>query len=409
MSSLSDKLKSLGVQVGTGEIKAPSPRPTPKLTLGDILPGTWEATSLGECFTVRKQFSLSGKYGGINLKPAPDLGFFESLRQFKGISSILPEDLLFIDTETTGLSGGAGTYVFLVGVARYNKDDQLDFAQFFLQDPANEPAQLAALEKYVTSAKAIISYNGKSFDLPRINTRYRFHGLTTPFNDAYHLDLLHFARRLWKNHLPGCTLGDLEYHLLGLNRDGIDIPGWKVAEHFIQYLSTNDPTPLKNIFYHNEVDVISLSALLRYITERLSSPLRKKHRENPDLISIGIYFYSLRQFKKAQKVLTTALANPSLSDDLSLTGKLCLASIHKKNGDLPLAVPFWKDCAALGSSEANIELAKYAEHTLLDFQDAIHWTLSAYDSLGPLPAHKQANIAAKLDHRLQRLKRKAKR
>lgn len=409
MSSLSDKLKALGVQVGTSQIQSPSSRPNPNLALVDVLPGTWEATPFGDCFTVRKKFPLSEKYGSGKLNPAPDLAFFEAIRQLEGISDILPEDLLFIDTETTGLSGGAGTYVFLVGVARYGADNKLDFAQFFLQDPSNEAAQLAALESYVSTSKVIISYNGKSFDLPRINTRYRFHGLSTPFDETFHLDLLHIARRLWKNHLPGCTLGDLEINLLGLEREGIDIPGWKVAEHFIQYLSTNDPTPLKNIFYHNEVDVISLAALLGYITDRLSSPLRKEYQGNPDLVSVGIYLNSLRLYIDAQRVLDSALSNPSLPNDLAQAGKLCLADIYKKNGDFLSAVPLWMECAQIGSPDAHIELAKYAEHTLLDYQDAIHWTLSAYDSLNILPSHKQNKISALLDHRLQRLKRKAKR
>lgn len=408
MDSLSDKLKALGVQVGTSHIPEPTKKAAATLSLIDVLPGSWETNPLGDCFTVRKRFPLSGKHGRYKMSPAPDLSFFEAIPNLEGISKIPPEDFLFIDTETTGLSGGAGTYVFLIGVAKYNRDE-LDFAQFFLQDPANESAQLAALEQFISSSKIIVSYNGKSFDLPRINTRYRFHGLPTPFSDIYHLDLLHFARRLWKVHLPGCTLGDLEYHLLELEREGLDIPGWKVAEHFIQYLSTGDPVPLKNIFYHNEVDVISLASLLGYLNDRLSSPLQSKFRGNPDLISIGAYLYSLRLFQEAQEVLTEALSNSGLSSPLELKGKLCLASIHKKAGEPASAVPLWKECTEMGSLEAHLELAKFAEHTQRDIQEAIHWTLSAIDLMGTLPSTKQAILSPQLDHRLRRLKRKAKR
>ena len=357
---------------------------------------------------VRKTFPLGVKHGSRKLNGLPIMEFFEAIDQLKGISRVPPEEFLFIDTETTGLSGGAGTYVFLAGVAKYEKDS-LNFAQFFLQDPQSESAQLAALEDYASNAKVLISYNGKSFDLPRIKTRYRFHGWPNPFENIYHIDLLHIARRLWKPHLPGCTLGDLEEHILGLQRDNMDIPGWQVSEHFYEYLHTGDPSPLENVFYHNEVDVISLASLLEYIVERLSSPLSKEFKNEPDLVSIGIYFYSLRLFSEAKDILTTALSNTDPSGVDFMTGKLSLASIHKRFGSFDQAVPIWIECAELGSFDTFIELAKYFEHKQIDYEEAIHWTLSAYDSLHIYPPSKRAAVSSLLDHRLQRLKKKAKR
>lgn len=357
---------------------------------------------------VRKTFPLGDTHGSRELKGLPSMEFFESIDQLKGISKVSPGEFLFIDTETTGLSGGAGTYVFLAGVAKYEKGS-LNIAQFFLQDPQSESAQLAALESYVADAKVLVSYNGKSFDLPRIKTRYRFHGWPNPFENIYHIDLLHIARRLWKPHLPGCTLGDLENHILGLQRDSLDIPGWQVSEHFFEYLRTGDPSPLENIFYHNEVDVISLASLLEYIANRLSSPLRKEFKNEPDLVSIGLYFNSLRLFSEAKDILATALSTADPSATNFMIGKLSLASIHKRCGSFDLAVPIWIECAELGSFDAFIELAKYAEHKHIDYEEAIHWTLSAYDSLHIYPPSKRAAVSSLLDHRLDRLKKKAKR
>ena len=408
MPSLTEKLKSLGVHVGTSHIQPPSERLSPSLALVDVLAGSWESTPQGDCFVVRKNVPLSTAHGSRKLSGPPDLVFYESVGHLKGISMIRPEDILFIDTETTGLSGGSGSYVFLVGAARY-KRDSLNFAQFFLQDPGSESAQLSALEDFASTAKIIVSYNGKSFDLPRIKTRYRYHGWPDPFGDIYHLDLLHIARRLWKAHLPGCTLGDLETNLLGLQRKSLDIPGWKVSEHFYEYLHTGDPAPLENIFYHNEIDVISLAALLRYITDRLSNPLRKKFLGQGDLVSIGVYLYSLHQHDQAKKVLTVALSEPNLSDELLQRGKEYLAAIHKRTGDYSLAVQVWEECAALGSIESCVELAKHAEHKLSDYENGIHWTLTALDLLDSLPPNKQLRFSRQLDHRLQRLKLKAKR
>ena len=358
---------------------------------------------------VRKQIPVNTIHGLLQLSGPPDLSFFESHPHLKGISDIPPESFLFIDTETTGLSGGAGTYVFLVGAAKYNQDS-LDFAQFFLQDPGSESAQLAALESFTANTKVIISYNGKSFDLPRIKTRYQYHAWPEPFKNAYHIDLLHFARRIWKSHLPSCTLGDLEKNIIGLERDSLDIPGYKVSEYFYHYLHTQDPSPLESIFYHNEIDVISLAALLSYLTDRLSSPLNQDNllESHSDLIAIAKYYYSIHLYEDAKEVLLAALSDPNFSDEILLEGKLCLGSIYKKSGDISLAAPIWEECAGMGSFEALIDLAKHAEHDLADFENAIHWTLSAMDLLDTFPLDKQSTLSSQLAHRLQRLKTKAK-
>jgi len=271
MISLTEKLKSLGVQIGADKINPPV-KSDPSLSLTRVLDGCWEGTSKGDCFAIRKIFPPEFVHGDLNLLQLLNLEIFDEIPSLSGISSIPFDQFLFIDTETTGLSGGAGTYVFLIGAAKFTSEG-FQFAQFFLQDPANELAQLAALEIFCSSSKVIISYNGKSFDLPRLKTRYKFHGWPPPFADVFHIDLLHVARRLWKSHLPSCSLGDIEHHLLGVTRSSLDVPGWKVASHYFDYLQNGDPAPLSSVFYHNEVDVISLITLLNYITKRLSLPL----------------------------------------------------------------------------------------------------------------------------------------
>jgi len=275
MTSLTEKLKSLGVQIGVDKINAPV-KPDPSHSLTGVIDGSLEDTSKGDCFVIRKTFPPDFIHGDLNLFQALNLEIFDEIPSLSGISSIPFDQFLFIDTETTGLAGGAGTYVFLIGVAKFTNEG-FQFAQFFLQDPANELAQLAALENFCSTAKVIISYNGKSFDLPRLKTRYKFHGWPPPLADVFHMDLLHIARRLWKSHLSSCSLGDIEHHLLGVIRSSLDVPGWKVASHYFDYLQNGDPAPLSSVFYHNEVDVISLIILLNYITNRLSLPLAAEY------------------------------------------------------------------------------------------------------------------------------------
>ena len=193
MPSLSDKLKSLGVQVGTNDLDPPTRTDNPT-SLIDILDGNWQKTPVGDCFVVSKSLPVNSKHGKVSLDKFRKSPIIERLPGLEGISKVPRDSYLFIDTETSSLSGGTGSYVFLIGAAKYKKST-IQFKQFFLQDPSTELAQLAALEKFVSSSKVIISYNGKAFDLPRIKTRYRLNGWPSPFEDIFHIDLLHIARR----------------------------------------------------------------------------------------------------------------------------------------------------------------------------------------------------------------------
>jgi len=406
MTSLTEKLKSLGVQIGADKISAPV-KSNPSLSLTGELDGCWESTSKGDCFVIRKTFPPDFIHGDLRLFQVLNLEIFDEIPSLSGISSIPFDQFLFIDTETTGLSGGAGAYVFLIGAAKFTNEG-FNFAQFFLHDPANELAQLAALEDFCSSAKVIISYNGKSFDLPRLKTRYKFHGWPPPFADVFHIDLLHIARRLWKSHLSSCSLGDIEHHLLGVKRSSLDVPGWKVASHYFDYLQNGDPTPLSSVFYHNEVDIISLITLLNYITNRLSFPLTAEYQSFDDLVSIGVYLSQHGRTQSAQSVLFHAVNNIDLPDNLHITAMSKLASLYKKEGDFLQAVPLWETIASHDVLQAHIELAMYYEHKLNDYQEAIHWTLSAVDSLSVTPSSIQSDsLRAALDHRLFRLKRKS--
>ena len=406
MNSLTEKLKSLGVQMGVDKINAPAEsKSLPRLT--DVFDGSWEGTSSGDCFVVRKSYPPDFVHGNLNLFQGLNLEIFDDIPSLSGISSIPLDQFLFIDTETTGLAGGAGNYVFLIGAAKFeNKAFQI--AQFFLQDPANELAQLSALENFCVSSKVIISYNGKSFDLPRLKTRYKFHGWPDPFNDILHIDLLHIARRLWKCHLDSCSLGNIEHHLLDVSRSSLDVPGWQVASIFFDYLQNGDPAPLSSVFYHNEIDVISLITLLNYILNRLSSPLAAEYQSSVDLVSIGVYLAQLNRTHSAQSVLSHAVNNIDLPDHLFLAAMSQLASLHKKTGDYSQAVPLWETIASHHILQAHIELAMYYEHKINDYQEAIHWTLSALESLSVAPRTVQPEkLRADLDHRLFRLKRKS--
>jgi uncharacterized protein YprB with RNaseH-like and TPR domain len=407
MTSLTDKLKELGVQIGTSKVSPRHKTDRLKKDLTSAFPGRWESTSSGECFVIRRNLPVGFSHGSYKLSIPNKPEKLHIIQEIASVPAVQLSDFLFIDTETTGLSGGAGTYVFLIGAAKFI-DGQIQFAQFFLQDPGQESSQLAALESFIASTRVIVSYNGKSFDLPRIKTRYRFHGWPNPFEDFYHLDLLHIARRIWKDHLPNCTLGELERQLLGLEREEHDIPGWEVSEYFFRYLQEGDPEPLKHVFYHNEVDVISLVALLGYIRDRLDNSQNDDRPVQGDLVSISKYLAVSGRREQAKGVLTSILPLGVLDPQIQLDGLELLGALYKKEQRFADAILQWKQAAELGSLESKIELAKFFEHRIADYQEAIHWTLSAIETNQALVRSGGNQVLqAALEHRLQRLKRKA--
>jgi uncharacterized protein YprB with RNaseH-like and TPR domain len=405
MPSISDKLRELGVHLGTADLaKSPPKKNSPKLV--DLFDGCWESYSRGDCFVLRKTIPLNYQHGSHDLSAFSFPAINSRLLIRSEGPQISRDRILFIDTETTGLSGGAGSYIFLIGAARFEAN-ALHLAQFFLQDPSSEPAQLEALEGFSASTELVVSYNGKSFDLPRINARYALHRWVTPFKDVLHIDLLHIARRLWRDHLPGCTLGDLEQHLLRFKRTDEDVPGWQVAEMFYDYLHTGDPSPLTSVFYHNEMDVISLASLLDYIHHRIAEPLEPSFSDQPDLVSIADYLLSLGSQGLALEVFDQAFRSNSVTAESRISGMLSLASYYKKAGDYLAALPLWEGCAQAGDHRAMIELAKYHEHRSSDLQESIHWTLTALDSYTSQKSSLDRDrLIAEAEHRLDRLKAK---
>jgi uncharacterized protein YprB with RNaseH-like and TPR domain len=405
MTSLEDKLKALGVQIGAQNLSSPRKDFSFK-NLPDVLGGKWQNTRFGDCFIVNKTISIEELPVLEKVLSRSDLSILSSLKDLETLPSIIPEDIIFIDTETTGLSGGSGTYVFLIGAARFI-DGSIQLSQFFLQDPSFETGQLAAFEEFIGNSKLIVSYNGKSFDLPRIKNRFTIHRLTSPFRGIHHVDLLHIARRLWRNVLPGCTLGELESYLLNITRSDLDIPGWQVSDKFYEYLHSGDPTPLRNIFYHNEVDVLTLISLLYYLVDRLTNPLSKEFSDQPDLVYIGQFLSTLDQTDQAITVIQKALESDLIDHNIRLVGLLTLAKIFKRKGDYDLAIPAWIESAEIGNPLAYIELAKYYEHKIKDYSEAIHWTLAVLDLYQTFQSDAvPEQLIKQAKHRLERLKQK---
>lgn len=179
----------------------------------------------------------------------------------RGASVLVPLDrVLFLDTETSGLAGGTGTFVFLLGLAQV-ADGDLVVRQFLATGFAGEPAMLDILRDHVVAANCVVTFNGKSFDVPLLKTRYALNRLAHPFEGKPHGDLLHAARRLLRSGWPDCRLRTTESRALGFERVD-DLPGSEVPAAWQRWLTCADTEAVPRILDHNREDLLSLAAIV---------------------------------------------------------------------------------------------------------------------------------------------------
>jgi uncharacterized protein YprB with RNaseH-like and TPR domain len=394
-TSLSDKLKSLGVRIGARGL--PPPRPRKPYPIQRVVPGRFRETLYGEVYVVEERYPLEHRHGCATLQITSPLGVIAEWARAPRLTDIELDTLAFLDTETTGLSGGTGTYAFLVGVGRYD-GQEFHLAQFFMRDPIEEPALLAALTEFIQPCQALVTFNGKGFDVPLLNTRYITNGDPTPLVSLAHLDLLPLARRMWRPRLPSRALGYLEEHILGLVRTQEDVPSWVIPSLYFGYLRSGDARAMKSVFYHNAVDVLSLTALLGHIAGLLDDPLNVVH--GLDLVAMGKMFESLGRLEEAAQLYEHGLAH-DLPEEIYWDTVQRLSFAQKRRGNLSAAVALWREAANSGQIYAHVELAKFYEHKQRDYGEAAQWTHQALAlvSTPDSPGHLYGRWLADLEHR----------
>ncbi len=403
-TSLSDKLKSLGVRIGARDL--PPPRPRKPYPIERVVPGCFQETPHGEVYVVEKRYPLEHRHGCAALQVTAPLGIIAEWAREPRLADAKLDTFAFLDTETTGLAGGTGTYAFLVGVGRYD-GQEFHLAQFFMRDPIEEPALLAALTEFLQPCQALVTFNGKGFDVPLLNARYITNGEQSPLVSLAHLDLLPLARRLWRARLPSRALGYLEEHILGLIRAQEDVPGWMIPGLYFGYLRSGDARAMKSVFYHNAIDVLSLAALLSHIAGLLDDPLGGAVVHGLDLVSMGKLHENLGHLEKAAQLYERGLAR-DLPDEMYWKTARWQSFIQKRRGDLSAAIALWREAARNGQIYAHVELAKFYEHKQRDYGEAAQWTQAALALVNApdFPRHECSRWLADLEHRLARLHRK---
>ena len=247
---------------------------------------------------------------------------------------------LFIDTETTGL-WGVGTIAFMVGVGFFDGDAFI-VRQYFLRDHGEEAAMLKMLDELAADRSAIISFNGRTFDLPLLDNRFVMNRMFSGMFDLPHLDLLGSARRLWRRRLGSVALGALERNLLGIRRTEEDVPGMLIPQMYHDYLRTGDGRELARGFYHNEQDILSMVSVGAQVARLVEQPSEVDPPD--DLLSLARWQGKRREWQTSETVLQLAIGQEM---PLALYQELVeeLARLLKRTGRSAEATKYWQQIA----------------------------------------------------------------
>ena len=324
-----------------------------------------------------------------------------------------PEQWIFLDTETTGLAGGSGTYAFLVGLAWW-EGGGLEVEQLFMRDYNEERSLLFALAERLAERRVLVTFNGKSFDWPLLETRYRMSRKIPPPYPLAHLDFLHPARNLWRLRLGSVRLSELERHVLGWDR-GADLISGLIPQIYHDFIRGGPPERLIPVFQHNQMDLRGLAGLSSRILSLLSDA-ETLGQDGLELFGVSRICERRGDGTRARKLYEQSIASV-LPVETDRTARRSLARLAKRDGDFALACDLWR--GALENSrpgyEAYEQLAIYHEHQARNPQEAREVVRQALDELrranraGALAPSAYHEIRARFEHRMARLERKSKR
>lgn len=379
--------------------------------VASALGGRRVATKFGECMVIDRRYESDRWHGGIQIGECT-MDDLDSLRVLDpGLSELSPRRTVFIDLETTGLSGGAGTVAFLVGCG-YFDFGAFQVRQFLLTSHAGERALLAAVAEFFEDADLIVTYNGKTFDVPVMETRWLFHRMEMPLDGIAHFDMLHPARRLWPVGVsrPGqtdCRLSTLERTLFDVRRVG-DVPGMDIPSRFFGFVRSGDPRPLEPVLEHNRIDLVSLAA----VTARAVKLAREGHdacRDYAEALALGKIFEKAEHFSRAEACYRYASLSPEST--VRAEGLYRLAVRLRRGRRFEEAAATWRSLIdfteprsmrreMLGElRQVAVEaLAIHQEHRARDLAGARELALAALEEAG--------RRAPEVQHRIDRLERK---
>ena len=313
--------------------------------------------------------------------------------------------MLFLDTETTGLAGGAGTLVFLVGLGKF-RGGSFELRQYFLRDPGEERGMLHALAEELEQAKGFVTFNGRAFDIPLLEMRFgvgmRRRWALTRWPQ---LDLLYPSRRLWRRDLRDCSLASLERNVLSVQRSEEDVPGAMIPGLYLEYLRTGVVHGMRRVIYHNAVDILSLATLMAEVVERASGPAVSLSAG--EALGLARWHHASGRLEAANEAYLAALESEDPA--LRLEALRHFTTLLKRAGLREEARGGWEQWHDLAPDDPRpcVELAMYYEWHARDYDAARLWAERALNCLSHWPQDWRREQAwGEITHRLERLARK---
>jgi len=351
-------------------------------------------------FVTKKKFSQTAMTDGLPLL-VPHIP--QVITDWAGIkdNSITHDDLLILDLETTGLTRGGGMLAFLIGIGYYENDNFI-VEQYFLPEPEAEVNAFELLLPHLERKSVLVTFNGKTFDLPILESRFLHNQLWIDLRSKPHLDLLLLARRLWKKKVPSCALETLEYYILGQIRDKeLDIESEIIPQTYFQFLITGEPELLKRIFLHNQTDVLHTAALLALISAQIDYPLPQKRDDRIDYHAVAKLYRSQGYLEEGKNILL------ALTEEKYLTAELVydLGLIFKQEKNWREAERFFRRGTELLHLPSMLELGKLLERKNKDYEGALLLAEALLQRLEAEPVQNENKIPD-LKKRITRLKSK---
>jgi uncharacterized protein YprB with RNaseH-like and TPR domain len=359
MRDLASRLRDIVRREGSAAPAAP-PLPTPvrELTYEEEFDTPIAGASLAErmggeaideggaCVVIDRRYPAVASHGrhtieGCRPDPTRPIGLFDPR-----VSATAEwwRHVVFFDIETTGLSGGAGTIAFLVGCGWFDEEGAFTVRQFFMAGPSGEKPMLQALARIFNDASLVVTFNGRTFDVPFMETRWAFHRTVAPTDDLPHFDMLPPARRLWgrrdlaRPDAEGCSLSALERRVLGFHRHN-DVPGFEIPARYFQFLRSGETALIEGVLEHNRHDLVSLAAVMSHALWMVHEG-PQACREPAEQLAVGHVYERAGLIDRAVEAYDMAIA---LGDaDVQRPALARLALMHRRAARYDEAAVAWQ-------------------------------------------------------------------
>lgn len=342
-------------------------------SLTEFLEGEKVSNDFGEYLLIEKNYKENYQAGKIYLSEILEIDpeIFSQLSLSNPISNLDIGKTVFLDIETTGLSGGSGTYPFLIGIGFF-QNQKFCLRQFFMPDYSKEKAMLFDLTELLQDYEHLVTFNGKGYDIPILNGRFILQRIKPNFGLQSHLDLLFPSRRFWKKRLKDCSLLNLERKILGIERL-MDIPGYLIPQVYFDYLKDGKTEQLKLVLEHNRYDILAMVGLLAQLGKILQEPEKLEALHSEDWVCLSRHYFYAGDLARAKTCGEKAVQKNS-REEIYTEVNLHLGRIYKKLAEWDKAEKLWHNLLLENSGfrlEPYLELAKLYEHKLKDYRKAI--------------------------------------